>query len=177
METQITSYVKLRLAAGYQMIDFDSDAVRLGPFPPGFLPNGQTFLTFNDNERFNDYYVNLLISHRINSAITQRLSAGREAQLGVNSNYIQLNYVRHTATWNIINRTLLSTEVFFEDAEDSGGFIDEHLQRYGGALSLGYQLTRHVTLGARYQYIQKQSDVPLRDYKQNRVSLDGTYSF
>jgi hypothetical protein len=176
-ETQISSYVKLRVAGGYQMIDFDSDAVRLGPFPPGFLPGGQTFLTFNDRERLNDYYVNLLISHRINSAITQRLSAGREAQLGINSNYIRLNYVRHTATWNIINRTLLSTELFYEDAEDSGGFLDEHLQRYGGALSLGYQLTRHVTLGARYQYTQKNSDVPLRDYRQNRVSLDGTYSF
>ena len=177
VETQLTNNVKLRLAGGYQAISFDGDTVVLGPFPPGFLPGGQTFTTFNDSGDLSDYYVNLLISHRINAAITQRLSFGHESQLGVNSNYIKLNYVRHTATWNVINRTLLSTEVFYEDAEDSGGFIDEHLQRYGGALSLGYQLTRHVTLGARYQYTQKDSDVPLRDYKQNRVSLDGTYSF
>ncbi len=113
----------------------------------------------------------------MNPALTQTLSVGHESQLGVNSNYIKLNYVRHTATWNVINRTLLSTELFFEDAEDSGGFVDEHLQRYGGALTLGYQLTPHVTLGARYQYTHKDSDVPLRSYKQNRVSIDLTYSF
>ncbi|MBA2744093.1 MAG: outer membrane beta-barrel protein, partial [Chthoniobacterales bacterium] len=49
--------------------------------------------------------------------------------------------------------------------------------RYGGALTVGYQLTPHVTLGARYQYTQKDSDVELRDYRQNRVSVDATYSF
>ena len=177
LETQITSYVKLRVAGGYQNIDFDGDTVVLGPFPDGFLPGGGNFLTFDDSSNLDDFYVNLLLSHRINASITQRLSAGHESQLGVNSNYIKLNYVRHTATWNIINKTLLSTELFYEDAEDSGGFIDEHLHRYGGAVSVGYQLTPHVTLGARYQYTQKDSDVAFRDYRQNRISLDGTYSF
>ncbi|MDQ6623188.1 MAG: outer membrane beta-barrel protein [Verrucomicrobiota bacterium] len=170
VETQLTNYIKLRVAGGYQMINFDSNLLFLD------LPNGG-FLVYNDQRDLNDYYINALLSHRINSAITQRLSVGHEAQLGINSNYIRLNYVRHTATWNIINRTLLTTEFFYEDAEDSGGFVDEHLHRYGGALSLGYQLTRHVTLGARYQYTRKDSNVPFRDYEQNRVSLDGTYSF
>lgn len=173
LETQVTGYLKLRLAGGYQMINSDGGSFIVSPFR-GF---GGGFPVFTDASSLDDYYVNILISHRINAAITQRLSAGHESQLGVNSNYVKLNYVRHTVTWNIINRTLLSTEFFYEDAEDSGGFINEHFQRYGGALSLGYQLTRHVTLGARYQYTQKNSDVVLRDYKQNRVSLDGTYSF
>ena len=48
---------------------------------------------------------------------------------------------------------------------------------YGGALTLGYQLTPHVTLGVRYQHTSKDSDLLLRDYNQNRISLDGTYSF
>ena len=172
VETQITGYLKLRLAGGYQMIDFDSNSFVVSPFP-----GAGGFLVFNDSSKLDDYYVNILISHRINAAITQRLSAGHESQLGVNSNYIKLNYVRHTVNWNIINRTLLATELFYEDAEDSGGFINEHFERYGGALSLGYQLTRNVTLGARYQYTRKSSDVFLRDYIQNRFSLDGTYSF
>ncbi len=177
VETQITGYLKLRIAGGYQNISSDGNTVTFGPFPPGFLPGGAIFQTFDDSSNLDDYYVNLLLSHRINASLTQRLSVGHESQLGVNSNYIKLNYVRHTATWNIINRTLLATEFFYEDGDDSGGFINEHLQRYGGALSLGYQLTTHVTLGARYQYTRKDSDVPLRDYKQNRVSIDGTYSF
>jgi hypothetical protein len=177
VETQITSYLKLRVAGGYQMISFDDDDVIFGPFPPGFLPNGATFQVFEDQGDLDAVYLNLLLSHRINASITHSLAAGQESQLGVNSNFIRLKYVRHTATWNVVNKTLLSTEFFYEDAKDSGGFVDEHLHRYGGALSLGYQLTRHVTLGARYQYTAKDSNVELRDYRQNRVSLDGTYSF
>lgn len=159
VETQITNYLKLRLAGGYQAIDFDSGG------------------GVGDSSDASDYYANILLSHRINAAITQTIAAGHETQLGIDSNFIALNYIRHTATWNIINRTLLSTELFYEDGDDSGGIFNEHIQRYGGAISFGYQFTPHVTLGLRYQYTQKQSDLPLRDYKQNQVSLDGTYSF
>jgi len=174
LETQITSNLKLRVAGGYQNIDFDNNGLIIDP------------------HNVSDYYANVLLSHRVNSQLTQSLSAGHETQLGINSNYITLNYIRHTANWNILYHTLLSTELFYEDADDSGGtflfvpapgvpllnpFAPEHIHRYGGALSLGYQLTPHVTLGFRYQYTQKDSDLPLRDYSQNRVSLDGTYSF
>lgn len=166
VETQLSNYLKVRGAGGYQWISFDRSFVQnlLG-------------LPFTDNGEASNWYANLLVSHRLNATLKQTLSAGHETQLGINSNYITLNYVRHTISWNIIRNTLLSTEFFFEDADDSGGFINEHLQRFGGALTVGYQLTRHVTLGARYQYTQKDSDVLLRDYKQNRVSVDGTYSF
>jgi len=163
VETQLTSYLRLRAAAGYQWIDFDNNAV--------------VSTQFADSTKLSDYYANVLITHRINAAIRQAVSAGHESQLGVNSDYITLNYVRHTVSWNIIRNTLLSTEFFYEDADDSGGFINEHFQRYGGAITVGYQLTPHVTLGLRYQYTQKDSDVVLRDYKQNRVSVDATYSF
>ena len=119
----------------------------------------------------------ILLSHQVNAAITQTISAGHESELGVNSNFIVLNYVRHTATWNIINDLLLGTELFYENGDDSGGIFSEHIQRYGGAATLGYQLTPHVTLGLRYQYIQKQSDQPLATISRISVSLDGTYSF
>lgn len=173
VEAQITNNVKLRVAGGYQWIDFDHSFVTFDVLTPfGILP-----FQFRDHKNLEDYYVNGLISHRINASITQSLSAGHENQLGVDSNYITLNYVRHTVTWNIIRNTLLSTEFFFEDAEESGGFNNESFQRIGGAVTVGYQLTPHVTLGVRYQGTSKDSDVFLRDYNQNRISVDGTYSF
>ena len=159
VETQLSSNLRLRVAGGYQWIDFDNNGI------------------VNDTNDLSDYYANVLIGHRLNAVIRHSISAGHESQLGVNSNYIVLNYVRHTITWNIIRNTLLGTEFFYEDADESGGFISEHLHRYGGAITVGYQLTPHVTLGLRYQYTQKDSDVVFRDYKQNRVSVDGTYSF
>jgi hypothetical protein len=158
-ETEITNNIKLRIAGGYQGISFDH--------------NGSV----GDSTDLSDYYVNLLLTHRLNAVISQTVSAGHESQLGVNSNFITLNYVRHTITWNLIRNTLLSTEFFFEDADESGGFVGEHFQRLGGAATVGYQLTPHVTLGLRYQHTTKDSDVVLRDYNQNRVSFDGTYSF
>lgn len=159
VETQLTNYLKLRASVGYQLIDSDD--------------NG----TVDDPNSGNDYYAYLLLSHRVNAAISQTLAVGHESQLGVNSNFVVVSYVRHTATWNIINGVLLATELFYEDGDDSGGVFSEHIQRYGGAATLGYQLTPHVTLGLRYQYTQKQSDQFGRDYKQNRVAIDATYSF
>src|SRR4029077_4888302 len=156
LETQLTSNLKIRVAGGYQEINFDNTGV------------------VNDAHDLNDYYANLLISHRVNSVFSHNLSIGHESQLGVNSNYVKLNYIRHTANWNILYHTLVTTELFYEKADDSGGmgtfflpilgvpninpFVAEHVHRYGGAISLGYQLTPHVTLGLRYQYTQKDSD-------------------
>ena len=175
LETQLSANLRVRIAGGYQWIDFDNNGI------------------VNDLQDVNDYYANLILSHRVNSVFTHNLSIGHENSLGVNSNYVTLNYARHTATWNLIYHTLLTTELFYEDAADSGGqgqtllplpglplfnpFVAEDFHRYGGAISLGYQLTPHVTLGFRYQYTQKDSNQPLRDYRQNRVSFDGTYSF
>ncbi len=163
VETQLTNYLKLRVASGYQTVSFDDSGL------------------VRDFHDLRDYYANALISHRVNSVLTHSIAIGHETQLGVNSNFITLNYIRHTATWNLIYHTLLSTELFYEDADDSGGevfpFVAEHIHRYGGAITIGYQLTKHITLGARYQYTQKDSDQPLRDYRQNRISFDGTYSF
>jgi hypothetical protein len=178
IETELTNNLKVRAAGGYQWIDFDHNFVT--------FPFGPFVFIVPDHKNLEDYYVNGLIAHRINATISQTLSAGHENQLGVNSNYITLNYVRHTLSWNLIRNTLLSTEFFFEDARESGGFAGfaggqlgtpEHFQRLGGAITLGYQLTPHVTLGARYQGTTKDSNLLLRDYNQNRISVDGTYSF
>jgi hypothetical protein len=179
VEVELTNNLKVRGAGGYQWIDFDHNFVtfNFGPF---------TFLV-PDHKDLEQYYVNGLIGHRINATLSQTLSGGHENQLGVNSNYITLNYVRHTLTWNLIRNTLLSTEFFYEDAKESGGFAGflspvplgtpEHFHRIGGAITLGYQLTPHVTLGVRYQGTSKDSNLLLRDYNQNRISVDGTYSF
>ncbi len=174
----MSNNIRARIAGGYQWIDFDHNFVT---FDFGF-PFGVVMLP--DKKDQADYYANGLLTHQINESISQSISAGHENQLGVNSNSIRLNYVRHTVNWKVLRNTLLTTEFFYEDAKDSGGLAafpfsakGEHLQRYGGALTVGYQLTPHVTLGLRYQYTRKDSDVPLRDYEQNRVSLDGTYSF
>ena len=183
IEASLTNNLKVRAAGGYQYMDFGNNFVLFPLGPLGLVP-------FPDHKTLEDYYVNGLIAHRINAQLTQTLSAGHENQSGIQSNYITLNYVRHTLSWNLIRNVLLSTEFFFEDAQESGGPLNatlftvltgqregETFQRIGGAITLGYQLTPHITLGVRYQGTSKDSNVFLRDYNQNRVSVDGTYSF
>src|SRR6266403_6071527 len=58
-ETQITNNLRLRLAGGYQWIQFDN--------------NGVVSTFFADRHDLSDYYANILIAHRINAAIKQTL--------------------------------------------------------------------------------------------------------
>ena len=99
VETQITNFLKVRAAGGYQWIDFDRAVVDFFGIQ-----------LFQDKKDAEGYYANILITHQINAQIRQTLSAGHERQLGVNSNYITLNFIRHTVSWNIIRNTILSTE-------------------------------------------------------------------
>src|SRR6266576_1052622 len=102
VEVALTNNLKVRAAGGYQWIDFDHNFVnfRFGPFN----------VIVPDHQDLESYYVNGLVAHRINATLSQTVSAGHENQLGVNSNYITLNYVRHTLTWNLIRNTLLSVD-------------------------------------------------------------------
>src|SRR5205823_7360296 len=79
LEAQITNNLRVRVAGGYQWMDFDRNTVDFF----GFIAP--------DRGHDRDYYANILIGHRLNAAIRQTLSAGHESQLGVNSNFIQLN--------------------------------------------------------------------------------------
>src|SRR6266576_3087861 len=92
VELALTNNLKVRAAGGYQWIDFDQNFVTFF-----FVPFA---INFPDHKNSADYYANILISHRFNAQISQTLSAGHETQLGVESNYITLNYIRHAVTWN-----------------------------------------------------------------------------
>ncbi len=56
VETQLSNYLKLRVAAGYQMLSFDRDTVALGPFPDG------SFVLYDDSRELNDFYFNALLA-------------------------------------------------------------------------------------------------------------------
>ncbi|HEY8834833.1 MAG TPA: hypothetical protein VIM09_04560, partial [Chthoniobacterales bacterium] len=84
LETQLSPNFRIRIAGGYQWIDFDNTGL------------------VNDMQNVNDYYANLVISHRVNSVFSHNLAIGHENTIGVNSNYVTLNYARHTSTWNIL---------------------------------------------------------------------------
>lgn len=144
---------------------------------------GYQFASFQDSGRFGDssdlsaWYGNVTLQNRVNAYLVQSLSAGRENDLGLTSNYIKVSYVRWNAAWNFLRNFSLGTDLFFEHDEESGGLIDETLNRYGGGFTLGYQFNFHLSAALHYAYVQKDSDRSFRDYYQNRVGVDVNYRF
>ncbi len=159
-----TPYLRITARGGYQYASFDT---------------GGTFTTgpFVDNSTLNSYYWNLTLNNRINAYVSQSLSAGHENDLGLTSNYLELDFVRYNVTWRALSNLTLGADAFFENGNESGGLFNENLQRYGGDVTLGYQINLQLSTTLHYAFIQKDSDVDFRGYYQNRVGVDVFYRF
>ena len=149
--------------AGYQEASFNSG---------GFFSS-----VYGDSSSLTTGYWALTLNNRVNAYLTQSLAAGREADLGLTSNYIIENYVRYNVAWRATNALTLAADLFYENDQESGGLFDEHLERYGGDVTLGFQFNMHLSGAVHYSYIQKDSDVRDRFYYQNRVGVDVGYQF
>lgn len=170
VEGTLTENFSFRAAAGYQGITFDRHS---GPaISPGLVGS-----LGNDTEDFGGIYANLGFTHTINQYVTQELTIGREGLLGVNSNYIDLFYVRHTTKWSIIKDVDLITRLFYEKATESGHVNAEDADRYGASIGATYQVAPNWILSGEYGYIKKNSNLALRDYTQNRILIGITYQF
>ena len=170
VEGTLTENFSFRAAAGYQAITFDRHN---GPtIVPGLVGS-----LGNDTTDFGGIYANLGFTHTINQYVTQELTIGREGLLGVNSNYIDLFYVRHTTKWNIIKDVDLITRLFYEKATESGSINAEDASRYGASIGASYQIAPSWILSGEYGYIKKNSNLDFRDYTQNRILIGVTYQF
>lgn len=158
-----TPYLRFILRGGYQYATFDRSLYSRAPY--------------SDDTKLSSLYWNATISNRINAYLSQNVTAGRENDLGLTSNYLEVNYVRYNIAWRASSNITLGGDLFFEDDQESGGLLDEHLNRYGGDVSVGYQFNLQLSAAAHYAYIQKDSDVDFRNYYQNRVGLDVFYRF
>lgn len=175
-----TPYLRVVARGGYQYTSFDTD----GTFSTGQLNNGASIFgitpgagRLTDDSTLSDFYWNLTLSNRINAYLTQSLSAGRENDFGLTSNYITVNYVRYNIAWRALSNVTIGGDGFYENDQESGGLFDEHLQRYGGDITLSYQFNPNLVGTLHYYGIIKDSDTAGRDYYQNRVGIDVDYRF
>ena len=159
-----TPYLRFTARGGYQYASFDT---------------GGTFTTgvFDDSSELSAFYWNLTINNRINAYVSQSLSAGRENDLGLTSNYLELYFVRYNVSWRALSNITIGADGIFENGDESGGVFDEHFTRYGGDVTVGYQFNLKLSATAHYAFIQMDSDFDFRDYYQNRVGVDVFYRF
>jgi len=160
VEKQISNYLKLRLSGGYQGASFDSGGANL------------------DNSDQNSFYADLSLNHRMNAYWTESLSVGHETRLSLETNYVAYTYVRYMASWQVNRKITLSMNGYFEDADESPSALQsEHAKRFGVGLATSYRINRKLSLGLRYGYVKKDSDLDQRSYYQNSGAVSLTYDF
>ena len=160
LEKQISNYLKVRASGGYQGMSFDSGG-----------GNGDT----SDSS---SYYCDVTLAHRMNAYWTESLSVGHETRLGLTTNSVEYTYLRYSANWQVTRKLALAMTGFFEDAnESSSGLDSERAKRFGVGLSSSYQINRKLSVGVRYGYTRKNSNLDLRSYYQNAAAVCLTYDF
>ncbi|MGF1677803.1 MAG: hypothetical protein ACFCUX_01265 [Candidatus Methylacidiphilales bacterium] len=158
-DTRITDYIRGNLSVSYNIGSFDSGG-----------SNG-------DSSDLGEVSVNGILSHRINQVMSHSLGAGRASRLGTNSNFYNMYYVRHSADWEVFRDLSLGTNAFVELSDESGGNLNESFTRWGAGIRSMYRWNMHLTTALSYQFIDKDSNRPNRDYYNNRVTLDINYRF
>ena len=172
----INPQIRVVLRGGYQAASFEHSYEVFNEFSDG----GRAYATgtqFRDDQMLSDFYWNVAINHRINAYLTESVTAGRENDLGLTSNYITENFVRYNIAWRALSDLTVGGAAFYENDQESGGLFDEHLERYGVSASLGYQYNSQVSASVYYGYLRKDSDSAFRSYYQNTAGLNVDYRF
>jgi hypothetical protein len=162
LEATLSSYTTLRITGGWQEMNFSQTG------------------TTGDTNNYGGWFGNLTISQRLNQYWTHSVSAGHEARLGLEVNFSEYDYLRYLSQWQINPRLNAGFEAFLEQDNESGTIQaqdSELARRWGGGISLSYRLGPKLTAGLQYHYVKKDSDLVLRSYYQNSVSLDLKYEF
>ena len=160
-DATLSQYTKLRLSGGYQNLTFDG--------------NG----TNGDLDNFGSWYANLSAAQRLTQYLSHTLTVGREARLGLGVNFTDYVFARYSASWRMNDTMTWGFDAFVEDTRDSGtaAQLAEKAFRWGGGASLAFKLSSRTTLGLRYSYVNKDSDLALRSYIQNAGTLSLSYQF
>ncbi len=155
----VTPRFKLTAEAGMIAYDFDRTGT-VGPTP--------------DQE---SYYAGLGTVHKLGQNFVHSLKGGRELQLGIASDALELWTVRYQADWKISQHMTVSPRLFFERGRELKTTGAEKYDRLGAGLALSQQLSEKLRAAIGYNFIVKDSDLALRNYRQNSVTLEVTYRF
>ena len=161
VEAAISAFTKVRVSGGYQAMNFDSGG------------------TNGDHSDFGGWYATLAVAQRLNQYWSHSLSFGHEARLGLEVNFAEYTFARYLADWRVNSRLHAGFDAFVEDADESGSapLDPEHAFRWGTGASLSYRLGSKTSVGLRYRYVNKDSNLALRSYYQNVGILSLNYDF
>jgi hypothetical protein len=121
-------------------------------------------------------YAQLQLTHRLNRIVTYMLNGGRTISSAFAAASVDLWTAGATTQWHFIEKVPLSAGVTYENGKQAD-FALEKFARVGAFLSASRSLTEKLSCAARYQYYNRDSDEPGREYDVNIFSLSFTYMF
>ncbi|HWX21820.1 MAG TPA: hypothetical protein VN578_18110 [Candidatus Binatia bacterium] len=157
MEATLLEGVKLRAGGGYDVARYDAAG--------------------RSTSDYNSWHAYGRISERTR-LFSHSVEAGRENVLGDNANNMRSTYVRYRISSPIIAHVDLGANVSFNMAEESGGpsGFDENFTYYGAGFEAGYQFHKHWRANLGYQFWYKDSDLGLRNFHRNQVTVELVWS-
>ncbi len=154
----ISDYLDARLDAGYTVFTPDSTSTN-------FSSAGSS-----------GFYLQFLITHRVNQFFNYSFSAGRSMDL----QYSGQPYDRYTArwqpNWNFLRKYTISTPLWWEHGTEIY-YQTASYDQYGAGLDIRRQLTEKLSGGISYQFVKETSGQPYWNFTDNIISLSFSYRF
>lgn len=177
---QLTQYITLRVAGGYQFSSFDSGGMDNAVEGPN-----------SEGGKSSQPYCNLELRHRVNRYLSHTLAIGYETDLGTSSDTVQTTYISDTITYQISKDVGINLDLSYEIGEESGGQEAHSLELFRATVSFGYTLTRKLSMSAYYEFVTRSgggevagsaftggiNDGTAGDYYQNRIGINFSYAF
>jgi hypothetical protein len=160
---QISDYMSARADAGYTGFTPDSTA--------------NTNLVSRDASGF---YVSVSLSHRVNQHMNYVISAGRSTDLSAYGQAQSYYFVSLEPNWNFFKNYTLSTPITWRQGTQVyslAGNSQVDYDQFQIGLSVSRQLTRKLSIGLSYRFVEETSNAATFNYTANVISVNLTYQF
>ena len=160
--SQISDYISARADAGYTVFTPDSTS---------------TNLVTRDNSGF---YVSVSLSHRVNKHVNYTLSIGRSTDLSAYGQAQSYYFVALEPNWNFLKKYAVSTPISWRKGTqlyNSANSSQIDYDQFQIGLNVSRQLTKKLSIGLSYKFVEETSNGASYNYTDNIVSLNLTYQF
>jgi hypothetical protein len=129
-----------------------------------------------ENNDFETYYCYARI-RQDTRFFSHSLAVGREHLLGENANNLRTWYARYSIASPVFAHMDVATNLSYNRAKEFGGTFEEEFTYYGAGFRVGSQFHKNWRADLSYEFRLKESDLALRDFHRNRVTLSASHSF
>lgn len=156
VEAALMEKLTLRAGAGYDSARYSGDA--------------------RESSDFDTWYGYVKVRQETRR-FSHALTVGRENRLGENANNLRTDYARYSINSPVFAHTDLEANVSVNFAEEFGGAFDEDFTYYVMGFRVEYHLNDYWSAELGYEFLAKDSNLPLRDIDRNRVTLATGFTF